>query len=527
MIPTPAPAFDPAAWWAAVDGARTAVIDTGAERAVSYAELHADAERWRACLRRHGVRPGDRIAVLAHNRYEFLPLFVACLRVGAVLVPLNWRLTTIELGRVLQHAEPVLLFAESRFVHHRSAATMTRWLDLDLDLDRDLDAEAVAPPSAPPVAPMSGAQDRREHGLAMLLYTSGTTGAPKGVMVSHRQLVWNAVSTILGWSLCRDDVAAIATPLFHTAAWHVFATPLLYCGGCVVVLPDFDPSTWFAQLERHGVTRVFCVPTQLHRLRQAPDFGRPLPALRTFISGGAPLPPHLAATMRGAGYTVRDAYGLTECGPNCFVITDSVLAEKPWSVGTPLPFLRMRVMDAHGIAVPPGGIGELQLEGPQLFDGYFRDAPSTLAAMTSDGWLRSGDLVTVDDEGHYRLRGRVKDLFISGGENVYPGEVEATLAACDGVQSVAVVGVPDETWGEVGCAFVVPARDGVRTEDLLREARRGLAGYKVPRLVVWVEALPLLGNGKVDRAALRSLASQTTHGEDWGMSASTRPQPLP
>jgi fatty-acyl-CoA synthase len=505
MTRAPAPPFDPVAWWARNAGGRVAVIDAVHARHVTYAALHCEAERWRGALVAQGIRSGDRVAVLAHNRYEFLPLFVACLRAGAVLVPLNWRLSAPELTRVLQHADPAVLFGESRFNRYRAMAGGASWIDLDDDLPAWLArGKALAPDNG-------GASG--DSALAMLLYTSGTTGAPKGVMISHRQLQWNAISTMLGWQLSARDVAPVSTPFFHTAAWHVFTTPLLYSGGCVVVFPNFQAEQFLGLLASHAVTRAFCVPTQLHLLQQAADFGRPLPALRTFIAGGAPLPARTAQVMRQAGYIVRDAYGLTECGPNCFVMPDEALSAKPGAVGWPLPFLQMRVLDSAGNIVAGGEVGELQLRAPQLFEGYYRDAASTAEAMTHDGWLRTGDLVSVDDDGAYRVRGRSKDMFISGGENVFPGEVEAALASCAGVGEVAVVGIPDVTWGEVGCAVIVPVDAGVRADDVLRDVRARLADYKVPKQVRLVSALPTLGSGKVDREALRSLALTPTRGE--------------
>lgn len=504
MTEVSSPRFDPVAWWARAGGTRVAVIDTARDRRITYAELHAEAERWRAALEARGVRAGDRVGVLAHNRYEFLPLFVACLRCGALLVPLNWRLASPELARVIAHAEPVLLFAEARFDAHRSLAGAHTWVDLDRDVPEWLAGASAGEP---------GDRTAVESSLAMLLYTSGTSGAPKGVMISHRQLLWNAISTMLGWSLTAQDVAPVSTPFFHTAAWHVFTTPLLYSGGCVVVLPNFDANDFLAVLARYGATRTFCVPTQLHVLQQTPDFGRPLPLLRTFISGGAPLPVHTAEAMRTAGYVVRDAYGLTECGPNCFGMPDDALWAKTGSVGWPLPFVRMRVVDREETSVASGVVGELQLRAPQLFDGYYHDADRTAEAMTEDGWFRTGDLVVVDDDGAFRVCGRTKEMFISGGENVYPGEVEAALARCTGVREVVVVGVPDTIWGEVGNAAIVPSETTVRADDILRELRSHVASYKVPKRVLFVSTLPTLGSGKIDRETVRSLALKAAHGE--------------
>ncbi|GAB1344971.1 class I adenylate-forming enzyme family protein [Gemmatimonas sp.] len=501
--------FDPVAWWARTDGERTAIIDAVRDTRISYRALHQDADRWHLMLAQRGVRPGDRVAILAQNRYEFLPLFFACIRAGAIIVPLNWRLTSGELARVLSHAQPALLFGASAFralAHDVSVvAGNAPWGWVDLDAQVPLLLHEVRGQLAP-ASPLRSHED-----TTMLLYTSGSTGEPKGVMVPHRQLLWNAVATTTGWALGPDDVASAATPFFHTGGWHVFTTPLLFRGGTVVLAGTFEPDTYLEVLARYGITIAFGVPTQFAMLQQAANWGRALPALRTFISGGAPCPPRLQTAARAAGYRLRDAYGLTECGPNCFATNDRTARERSVTVGWPIPFLDTRVADEHDRVVAAGTVGELQVRGPQLFAGYYRDATRTAEAFTDDGWLRTGDLAQVDSDGAHRICGRRKDMFISGGENVFPGEVEAALLECPQVAEVSVVGVPDEKWGEVGCAVVVcsstdrPA-DGATAPALLTEARRHLAGYKLPRHFVFVEHLPRLGTGKVDRRAVLDLA---------------------
>lgn len=501
--------FDPVAWWARTDGERTAIIDAVRETRITYRALHEDADRWHVLLAQRGVRSGDRVAILAQNRYEFLPLFFACIRSGAIIVPLNWRLTSGELARVLSHAQPALLFGELAFralAHDASVVAgdaLWGWVDLDDDVPTLLHhARGQQAPASPP---------RSHEDTTMLLYTSGSTGEPKGVMLPHRQLLWNAVATTTGWALGPDDIAPASTPFFHTGGWHVFTTPLLYRGGTVVLSGAFEPNAFLDALARYSMTIAFGVPTQFDMLQQAASWGRALPALRTFISGGAPCPQRTKRAVQAAGYRLRDAYGLTECGPNCFATNDRTARERDGTVGWPIPFLDMRVADEHDCVVTAGVVGELQLRGPQLFAGYFRDSARTAEVLTADGWLRTGDLAQVDPDGAYRICGRRKDMFISGGENVFPGEVEAALLDCPQVDAVSVVGVPDEKWGEVGCAVVVSsalahaAAEPLATA-LLTEARSRLASYKVPRHFVFVEQLPRLGSGKVDRRAVLDLA---------------------
>jgi fatty-acyl-CoA synthase len=274
-----------------------------------------------------------------------------------------------------------------------------------------------------------------------------------------------------------------------------------------VLQRSFQGDACLEAMARYGTTITFAVPTQLDQLTGAATWGRRLPRLRTIISGGAPCPPHTLAAVRAAGYPVRDAYGLTECGPNCFRATPEQESAPEGSVGWPLPYLETRIVNHAGALVPPGETGELQMRGPQLFAGYFRDPERTARALTADGWLRTGDVAAVDEHGAHVIRGRLSDMFISGGENVHPGEVEVVLRRCAHVRDAVVVGVPDATWGEVGHAVVVAESGAIDRDALRREARTWLAGYKLPRHVTVVQDLPRLGSGKVDRQAVRALVT--------------------
>ena len=497
VFPSTPDVFDPVAWWARVDGARTALVEAATARRHSYAALDADADAWSVRLARWEVGQGDRVAILAQNRAEFVALLFGCIRRGAILVPLNWRLSAPELARVLRDCEPSVLLGEDRLrtvaesaLHDADLATTPRWVDLD----RDLHAVNESPLASPA---------RLLDDATMLLYTSGSTGAPKGVIVPHRQLLWNAIATTASWRISADDVGPAATPFFHTGGWNVFTTPMLFGGGTVVLIESFDADSYFDMLERFGVTLTFGVPTQLDMVRETASWGRALPALRTFISGGAPCPQRIKDHVRAAGYRFREGYGLTECGPNCFATNDRTAIEKDGSVGWPIAFLEMRLRDGDtpDVGAGAGATGELELRGPQLFGGYFRAPGLTADVMTSDGWLRTGDLASRDADGVYTIRGRRKEMFISGGENVFPGEVEAALLDCPGVSEVTVIGVADARWGEVGCALVVRAMPTVDEAELMAQARQRLAGYKVPKRVIFVEAIPRLGSGKIDRRA--------------------------
>ena len=486
-------------WWATVKPDHVAIVDRTRDCRITYREQDAINERWAAALQEAGVADGDRVAAIATNSTALIGIFGGCLRLGAILVPLNWRLAAPELARVLGDAEPKVIIGEGKYrAVIEEAASLAgvspRWIDLDAEAPKLLERakgasvrHVVAEPDKP----------------TMLLYTSGSTGRAKGVILPHRQMFFNAYATTTGWRLTPDDVAPVSTPFFHTGGWHVFTTPLLHIGGTVVVMDTFDPDAFLDALHEERCTVAFSVPTQIAMLAERPSWGRPLPALRWFISGGAPCPQALADRLRIAGIQYRQGFGLTECGPNCFATSDRAAIEKPECVGWPSPFLSMRLVREDGSDADVGEPGELLLRGPQMFAGYWKDPERTKEAVTPDGWLRTGDLAVRDEKGTYRICGRRKEMFISGGENVFPGEVEAVLADYPGVVEAVVVGVPDVKWGEVGHAFVI-ARNGAKPmpAELTAFARARLAGYKVPKRIDIVGDFPRLGSGKVDRAAL-------------------------
>ena len=444
-----------------------------------------------------GIGTGSRVAVLLGNRGEYVAILFACIRLRAVMIPLNWRLSATELGAIVADASPQVVLGEKEHQHLMQQSSGVRWIDID-DLNE----------SSSPVAQSHDLVVDGEEPV-MVIYTSGSTGRPKGAVISHRQMLFNAIATTTAWELGASDIAPITTPFFHTGGWHVFATPLWLRGGCVVLMGHFDANTFLSQLAEEKCTVALCVPTQLTMLADSPEFGRSVPSLRWLISGGAPCPAPLAARIRAGGYSLRLGYGLTECGPNCFAMSTEDGLSHEGAVGRPVPFLEMRLVDAALEDVGDDEPGELLLRGPQVFSGYLGAPDKTSEVMTADGWLRTGDLARRSRSGVYWICGRRKEMFISGGENVFPGEVEAALTDCPGVAEVVVVGVPDETWGEVGRAFVIPRKDASLTaEDVLTHARSRLGRYKVPKTVVLVSEIPRLGSGKPDRRAIAAMQQE-------------------
>ncbi len=494
---------------AALTPNRVALLEAAAGRRFTYAELEARANQTARWLAGRQVEPGDRVALLAHNSVHFVDLLFACLKIGAIFNPLNWRLAAPELAYILSDSRPKVLIFGPEF------SGLMPDLRPALDDACLIPCEGAAGPdsSEPPLEPEVAAQAADpilidtvgEDDPACLLYTSGTTGRPKGAMLPHRQILWNAINTVISWELTAGDVSPILTPMFHAGGLFVFLTPLFYAGGRVVVARTFDPADSLRLIQKEGCTVILGVPTLFQMWLEAPeirtaDFGR----VRWFISGGAPCPlPLLEHWRRETGTVLRQGYGLTEAGTNCFTMTDEEAVAKAGSVGKPIFHSAMRLVDAGGSDVPPGETGELLIQGPHIMTGYWSNAQATAEALR-DGWLHTGDMARQDADGFYTIAGRYKDMIISGGENIYAAEVEAVFHEHPGVRDCALIGRPDEKWGEVGLMVVVPADDTVTAEALLAHCAGQLARYKVPKSVVFIDTLPYSPYGKVEKIKLRA-----------------------
>jgi fatty-acyl-CoA synthase len=503
---------------AEAEPARPLLREAGTGRALSAQGLFDEALRAARVLRNClGVGPGDRVAVLSGNRLELVPLLFACAQAGAVLVPLNWRLPAAELGPILRDCEPVLLLVEDEFIpvyHELQAATAgARVVGLERALAGD--------PSWTEL--LAGARGASEPGVAgasvwpataaedplLLLYTSGSSGTPKGVLLTRRGLSANAAGTAAGWGLQASDLTWNAAPLFHTGGWNVLLLPLLHCGGQVVLARRFDPEQVLAAIPRERITALFGVPTMFADLlaaaRTLGTRAEELASLRFVVSGGAPCPVPLVESWATLGVELRQGYGLTEFGPNCFAFPAGESLRRAGTVGLPMPHVLVRLERDDGSGATPGETGELLLAGDVACGGYWRRPDASTALRAAGGFLRTGDLFVQEPDGWFRCVGRKKDMFISGGENVYPAEVERVLLSLPGVAEAAVVGVPDPRWGELGHAFLAlrEGEAGPGDEEAVRAlCRASLAGYKVPRRVRFVDALPRGATGKVQRATL-------------------------
>ena len=466
----------------------------GAGERWSYGELDRRAQRTAVFLiDEFGLARGDRVALLADNHPFFFELAFACFRAGLVLAPLNVRLAAGELEVLLALAAPRVLFADA--AHAELAADLRsppgcRTVDIGSYL-------ADPPAAVAPRAPLSGS-DFEEP--ALLLFTSGTTGRAKAAVLPVRQLFWNAVNTQLAFGLTGDDATVVYTPLFHTGAVNVLALPLLQVGGAVHVMERFAPDEVARIVAGERISTFFGVPTTLQTLAATPGFFTAAArSVRLCLCGGAPLAVNLIRTYERHGVALTQGFGMTEAGPNCFFLPPAALREHAGAVGKPIHYGDARLV-CDGREARLDEVGELWLRGPHVCSGYFRDSAATAAAF-EDGWFRTGDLLKRDEDGFYTVAGRLKEMFISGGENVYPAEIEVALHGHPAVAKCAVVATPDARWGEVGCAFAV-VQEPVSGEALRGFLRERLAHYKIPKRFVFLENLPLNESGKVLKAHL-------------------------
>ncbi len=470
---------------------RVAAVDLAGGRRWTYAQLDLAIARAAGVLRRLGVGEGERLAVLARNRVLLAVLHLACARLGAMFVPLNWRLSTGEIVALVEDAAPALIVGDALL-----GAAGLEGLDLDV-LQAEIDA-------AEPEAPTQGDRERP----SLILYTSGTSGRPKGALLSERNLDQTAINFGRLGKVTHQSTFLVDAPMFHIIGLITSIRPALMHGGTVLVSDGFEPSRTLSRLgdPALGVTHYFCVPQMAAMLRGLPNFdGAALARLTAVFTGGAP---HPAADIRAwlaQGVPVVDGYGMSEAGTVFGMPADIGLIDaRAGSAGLAMPAVATRIVDEQDNDCPPGVAGELLLKGDNIFQGYWRRPEETERAFTADGWFRTGDIARADAEGYHWLVDRKKDMFISGGENVYPAEIEAALADHPAIAECAVVGMPDPRWGEIG-HLVATCRDGAVLDlaIILNHLENRLARYKLPKALTLVAALPRTGSGKIQKTILR------------------------
>jgi acyl-CoA synthetase (AMP-forming)/AMP-acid ligase II len=473
-----------------------------------YAEMATRSAGLASGLQGQGIRRGDVVALLSYNCPEFLETIFAANYLGAVAMPINWRLAAPEVRYILEHAGAAALVCDESLLDLAEEATK----DLPAPIARVSISQAARPGWSPlaglrssSAVPSASTEGEDVH---RLMYTSGTTGRPKGVMITHANLAWKNLAHIIEFSVTSSDVGLACGPLYHVGALDLTTTTLIAAGATIVIHRAFDASDVVDEIERSGVTTVWLAPAMVNAIMALPGLEqRDLSSVRLIIGGGEKMPipliERLKRTFPSAWFA--DAYGLTETvSGDTFLDRDSTVT-KLGSVGRPCLYLEVDIWDGDGRSLPAGQPGEIVLRGPKVFKGYWHDPEATATAFAG-GWFHTGDIGLRDDDGYLYIVDRLKDMILSGGENIAGSEVERVLYEHDAILEAAVVGRPDERWGEVPIAFVVLRPDTTTTtsDELLAHCRHQLARFKVPKEIIFLDALPRNPSGKVLKRELRT-----------------------
>ncbi len=488
---------------------RVGLVELETDYRYTYAELNQRANRLANFLHTElGVSSGDRVSILAKNSIVYIDLFYGLPKIGAIFAPFNWRLTARELVYVVNDLQPKVLICEPEF------ADLLAELRPEISVEHLVALRGAQIPGARSYEDLleraSSDEPRRPHLVGetpyCILYTSGTTGYPKGAILPHRHILWNCINTVISWGLTERDISPVYTPLFHAGGLFAFLTPVLYAGGRIILARDFDQTESLKWILKERCTVILGVPTLFQMWMDSPYFKEAdFSHVHFFISGGAPCPPQLMKAWRKAKHIVfRQGYGLTEVGPNCFSMTDEDSVPKTGSVGKPIFHSQMRIEDPEtGVDMPIGESGELLIYGPHVCSGYWRNPEATAQSLV-DGWFHTGDMAHMDADGFFYIDGRYKDMIKSGGENIYAAEVEAIFREHPAVRDAALIGKPDKKWGEVGLLVVILNEGCQATEEQLKEFCQGkLARFKIPKQIVFANDLPYSAYGKVEKSRLK------------------------
>lgn len=474
------------------------------DRMLRYEELADRIDRFASALAERGVAKGDRVAYLGDNHPDFLTTLFACGTIGAVFVPLNTRLAPPELEYMIDDAGARVLVLHEEVRRLARAAAWSSVVERRIVVDGPAEAPAVealddvlATASAAPAAAAVSLDDP-----AMILYTSGTTGRPKGAVLTHGNLTWNALNVLVDYDVVSDERALMIAPMFHVASLGMGVLPTLLKGGTIVLQDKVQPGAVLAAIETHRITSLSGVPTTFQMLAECPAWPTTdLSSVRKLTCGGSSVPLRVVEAYEERGLHFSSGYGMTETSPGATALPYRKAREHIGSSGLAHFFTDVRVVDAEGRPVAPGEAGEVEISGPNVMGEYWRRPDATRDSHRGE-WFRSGDIGRLDDEGYLTISDRLKDLIISGGENVYPAEIEQLIMELAEIDAVAVIGVPDERWGEVPLAVAV-ARSEITADEVLEHLDGRLAKYKIPRGVVFVDELPRTASGKVRKSDLR------------------------
>ena len=487
--------------------AKTAVVDLGTDRRFTYAELDARVARLAGHLREaRGIGIGDRVAVLALNSTDTLEVQFACFRLGAIFVPLNSRLTVPELQFIIGDAAPKLMIHDDDLAE--TALAVSRLCDIPGTLHYGAGGsyeQAIAS-----AAPLMAVEPLTLDDISTIMYTSGTTGRPKGAMITHGMTFFNCVNLGGLAYITPSSVLLTVLPLFHTGGLNCYTNPVLHAGGTVLIMRAFDPGAALRLISdpAQAINVFFGVPSIYQFMAQHPAF-ETADFSRLVIGGvgGAPMPMPLLATWEARGVALQQGYGMTETSPAVLALDREDAGRKAGSAGKPVLHTEVRIVRPDGTDAEVGELGELWVKGPNVTPGYW-NRPEANASSFTDGWLHTGDATRVDEEGFYYIVDRWKDMYISGGENVYPAEVENVLHQIGAVAEAAVIGIPDPQWGETGLAIVAVSPGSTLSEaEIHAHCAANLARFKCPRLIRFVDALPRNATGKIHKPTLRQTFS--------------------
>jgi fatty-acyl-CoA synthase len=489
---------------------KVAILDLASDRRLTYRELEERSARLAGFLVEQGVSRGDRVAILALNGPEFFELEFACGKIGAIAVPLNWRLTENELAYILSDCAPRVLIHDQQF--QQLAAALKQRCDIAATLEIDLAAHTTSDGSSEYERVMAAAKpvvetEELDHDdVAMIMYTSGTTGHPKGAMITYGMNFINCVNTGIPARVTPDTIQLVVLPLFHTGGLNCYANPVLHAGGQIVILREFEPGAALDLIDdpQLGITHLFAVPAPYQFMMQHPKFASTdLSRIVTAGIGGAPCAETILRTWLERGVVMTQGWGMTETSPGGTVLDPRDALRKLGSAGKAVLHTEIKIADDDGRELPHGEVGELLIRGPNITPGYW-NKPEATASSFDQGWLKTGDAARMDDEGFIYIVDRWKDMYISGGENVYPAEVENVLYQLPEIAEAAIVGVPHERWGETGKAVLV-LKQGAELDAhrVIAHCLENLAKFKVPETVEFIDALPRNATGKVLKRELR------------------------
>ncbi len=488
---------------------KIALVDVETDREWTYSQLNDRASRFARFLQDEWkLKKGDRIALLAYNSSDYIEMLYGSAKVGVILVCLNWRLALPELEYIMKDCSPSGLIYSPDFedtavsLHEKNYTSNLMVIDGNSYTEKWGYEQALEQSSGPVIVMPSKRLDEIWH----LIYTSGTTGRPKGVIQTFGMVFYNSINIGLESGLNDEDVTLNLLPFFHTGGLNLYTNPTIHVGGTALIQKSFDPERTLELLSKRA-TLMFAVPAVYRLLSQHHDFEKTeFQFMREWECGGEAMPHSLLKLYEKRGIIIRQGFGMTETGPTVFLIDKENAIAKSGSIGRPAMHVSVRCVDGEGHDLPPGQRGELLIKGPGVTPGYWNSPEKTAEAIDEEGWLHSGDVVEYDEDGYYYIVDRIKDMYISGGENVYPAEIENLLDEIPQISEASVVGVPDERWGEVGMIFaVVKSRETITEQEILDNLQDKLARYKIPKSVRFIDQLPRSQTGKILKTELRKL----------------------